>query len=149
MTTSRAWLVDLMHGLGEKTAELDHLEEKYLSSEDYRTPEIKQLMEKLLEARRKGEDLLLRNGKKGNPHFWCDFKHAIKSYTHDIEVFEANPCDQTLELAQMSADILAGTTSLVLGMDFEVCARCFNDMLLTKQLTESKHELGTNRRNAK
>ena len=138
MTTSRAWLVDLIRAIGEKTAQVDHLEEKLFSDKDYDKEGLKQLIEKLLGLRRRQMDLLLRNGEHPNPDFWCDFKHAVKSFTHDVEVYEANLTDETYELMEMSADVLAGTISLFLGMEFATCARCLNDMLLMRQLTKEK-----------
>lgn len=129
--SSRAWLVDLIHSIGEKTALADHLEEKI--GED----DIRDALKSVLTARRKQMDYLLRNAQKANPTYWCAFKHAIKTYTLDVEVYEATLSDEAKEQMVESANILASITSLFLGMEFTDCARCLYDKLLVKQVSES------------
>lgn len=138
MTTSRAWLVDLIRAIGQKTAIVDHLEEMLNSGEDYDPEVITQLIEQNLELRREEMDLLLRNGLKPNLKFWCVFKHSVDSFTHDVEVYEANLTEEARVLMKKSADALAGATSLFLGLEFQTCERCLNDSLLMKQVTEEK-----------
>lgn len=137
MTTSRSWLVDLIKAIGEKTALVDHLEEKLCSGEEYDTKAIEEIIRQTLGLRRSQMDLLLRNGVKPNPHFWCEFKHAVKSFTEDCESYEARLDDETRENMKKSSNILAGITSLFLGMEFEICSRCLYDMMLMEQLEEA------------
>lgn len=138
MTTSRSWLVDLIKAIGEKTALVDHLEEKLCSDIEYNTEAIMQILSSVMSLRREQMDILLQNGEKPNPDFWCEFKHAVKSFTEDSEVFEASPSEPSLEHLKLSANILAGVTSLFLGMEFATCSRCLYDMMLINQLKENK-----------
>lgn len=136
-TTSSSWLVDLIDAIGEKTALVDHLEKKLLSGQ-YDSEALKSLIASTLELRREQMDMLLSNGEAPNPDYWCDFKHAVKSHTKDTEVYEANLTDEAFENMKKSADILAGITSLFLGMKFETCAACLWDKMLVNQLFDKK-----------
>ena len=128
--SSRAWIVDLIHSIGEKTALVDHLEEKIgIDNSD----KIEQIISTVLNLRREQMSLLLSSAKSPNPLFWCDFKHAIKSYTQDVEVYEANLTEETKKNMIASSEVLASITSLFLGMEFETCARCLYDKMLTEQ----------------
>lgn len=135
--SSRAWLVDLIHSIGEKTALTDHLEEK-LHLED--SEHLEKIIDNILDLRRSQMNLLLEQAEKPNPLFWCDFKHAVKSWVHDTEVYEANLTPKTKEQMIKSADNLASITSLFLGMEFETCARCLNDKMLVKQIKSKQEE---------
>lgn len=127
--SSRAYLVDLIHSIGEKTALADHLEEKLENN-----PELEEILKKILDLRRKQMNQLLTNGENPNPEYWCAFKHAIKAWTMDCEVYEAKLDKESLENMIESSNILASMISLFLGMEFETCARCLYDKLLVKQL---------------
>lgn len=124
--TSRAWLVDLIHSIGEKCAMCDHLEE-------LGTPEADKLLKEVLKARRGEQQLLADSVEDPNLEYWCVFKHAAKSFTLASEAYEANPSAKTKGNMVVSADILAGATSLFLGLEFKVCARCLHDALLQQQ----------------
>lgn len=139
--TSSSWLEDLIDSIGEKTAQAQHLERKLQYKDKYDVKTLESLLKPILNLRRKQTDLLLRNGVKPNPDFWCDFKHAVKSYTKDVEAYEANMTPETLENMRESADILAGITSLLLGMEFADCATCLYDRLLINQLQREKNGL--------
>ena len=80
--SSRAYLVDLIHSIGEKTALADHLEEKLEEN-----PDLEELLKKVLELRRKQMNQLLADGENPNPEYWCAFKHAVKAWTMDCEVY--------------------------------------------------------------
>lgn len=124
--TSRAWLVDLIRSIGEKCAMCDHLEE-------IGTPEAEKLLLEALKARRGEMQLLVDSVEDPNTEYWCAFKHAVKSFTMATEAYEANPNPKTKGNMVVSADILAGATALFLGLEFKVCARCVNDILLNKE----------------
>ena len=81
--TSRAWVVDLIRSIGEKTALTDHLEEKMISEP---SDELKALIEQVTALRRKQMNLLLEQAENPNPLYWCDFKHAVKAFTNDVLV---------------------------------------------------------------
>ena len=121
---NRAWLVDLIHSIGEKLALCDHLAEKLDDTKS------KELYLRALEARRSEMQLLVDNSPNPNLEYWCAFKHAVKSYVLAMEVYDAEQNDQTLSVALNSADILAGITSLFLGYEFKVCSRCLLDNML-------------------
>ena len=127
--SSRAYLVDLIHSIGEKTALEDHLIEKLPDH-----PELRELIEKVADLRRSQMNQLLASGEKPNPDWWCAFKHAIKSWTLDCEVYEATLDKESYDNMVKSSNHLAEITSLFLGMEFETCARCLYDKLLVKQL---------------
>lgn len=127
--SSRAYLVDLIHSIGEKTALEDHLIEKLPDH-----PELKELIKKVADLRRSQMNQLLASGEKPNPDWWCAFKHAIKAWTLDCEVYEATLDKESYENMVKSSNHLAEMTSLFLGMEFETCARCLYDKLLVKQL---------------
>lgn len=133
--SSRAYLVDLIRSIGEKTALTDHLEEKMINEP---SDELKALIERVISLRRRQMDTLLSRAENPNPLFWCDFKHAVKAFTNDTEIYEAEPNEETFQQMKDSADILAGVTSLFLGMEFETCARCFYDKILVKQISKNK-----------
>lgn len=128
--TSRAWVVDLIRSIGEKTALTDHLEEKMISEP---SDELKALIEQVTALRRKQMKLLLEQAENPNPLYWCDFKHAVKAFTNDVEVYEATYSDEAFEQMKLSSEILAGITSLFLGMEFQTCARCLYDKILVEQ----------------
>ncbi len=127
--SSRAYLVDLIHSIGEKTALVDHLEEKLPEH-----PELKQVIENVLVLRREQMNQLLSLGEKPNPEYWCAFKHAVKAWTMDCEVYEATLNEESLNNMVKSSNVLAEMITLFLGMEFENCARCLYDKLLVKQL---------------
>lgn len=127
--SSRAYLVDLIHSIGEKTALEDHLIEKLPDH-----PELKELIKKVADLRRSQMNQLLASGEKPNPDWWCAFKHAVKAWTLDCEVYEATLDKESYDNMIKSSNHLAEITSLFLGMEFETCARCLYDKLLVKQL---------------
>lgn len=131
--SSRAYLVDLIRSIGEKTALTDHLEEKLLSNP---SEDLKALIEQTTTLRRKQMNMLLSEAENPNPLFWCDFKHAVKAFTNDVEVYEATYTDEAFEQMKLSSEILAGVTSLFLGMDFQTCARCLYDKLLVEEINK-------------
>ena len=137
--SSRAFLVDMIHSVGEKTALVDHLEEKILAGENVEVNT--KILSEVLSLRREQMSLLLDYAKKPNPTRWCNFKHACKSFTQDVEVYEATLSEESLKIMEGSARILAMETSLFLGLDFEVCARCLYDKLLVEQ-KEKESEKG-------
>lgn len=128
--SSRAYLVDLIRSIGEKTALTDHLEEKLLSNP---SEDLKALIEKITALRRKQMNTLISQAENPDPMFWCDFKHAVKAFTNDVEVYEATYTDEAFEQMKLSSEILAGVTSLFLGMEFQTCARCLYDKLLVEE----------------
>lgn len=137
--TSSSWLVDLIDAIGEKTALVDHLEKKLLSG-NYDPHALKTLIADTLGLRRSQMKVLLKNAEDPNPDYWCDFKHAVKAYTKDVEVWEANLDDESFANMEKSAGILAGVTSLFLGMEFATCAACLWDRMLVNQLMDKNKE---------
>lgn len=131
--SSRAYLVDLIHSIGEKTALVDHLEEKIDNN-----PELQDLIEKILVLRRKQMNQLLSLGENPNPEYWCAFKHAVKAWVMDCEVYEATLTEESKQNMIESSNILASMVSLFLGMEFEDCARCLYDKLLVKQIKQGE-----------
>lgn len=137
--SSRGYLVDAFYSIGEKTAKCSHLIEKIINCEDEEDLKNLQLrLEKTLLVRRKQMSYVLGKAEKPNPEEWCDFKHSLESFTHDREMYEATLDKEALEILKMSAEVLAMDISSVLGMDFEVCARCLNEKLLLKQYEEKQ-----------
>lgn len=132
--SSRAYIVDLIHSIGEKTALVDHLEEKTDSKEAL------SLAKKVSDLRREQMNQLLALGEKPNPEYWCAFKHSIKAWVMDCEVYEATESEESLKNMIESSNILASVISLFLGMEFEDCARCLYDRLLVKQIENTKTE---------
>ena len=131
--SSRAYLVDLIHSIGEKLTLADHLEEELLG-ENENQEDLKAILAEVLNLRREQMSDLLSKGIKPNPHFHCAMKHAIKSFVLDSEVYEATLTDEDFENLKKSADILAMVASKYLGMDeMTTCSRCFADMLLVKE----------------
>lgn len=124
--TSRGWLVDLIHSIGEKLALCDHLAEK-LDDENAR-----QLYELTLEERRREMQLLVDSVDNPNLEYWCGFKHALKSWVLAMEIYDSSSTQENLNVAKYSGDILAGVTALFLGLEFKTCARCLNDQMLEK-----------------
>ena len=133
--SSRAWMVDEIHSVGEKTALCDHLEELI---DDY--PEVGEVLQNVLNLRRKQMQHIADQNENSNPKFWCAFKHAVKAFTLDSEVYEAVMDEETKQNMIESSDILASLISLFLGMDFETCARCIYDRLLLNQVQEGNRE---------
>ena len=137
--SSRAWMVDEIHSIGEKTALADHLEEVI---DEF--PEAQEVLQRLLKLRRKQMQHLADQTENSNPKFWCAFKHAVKAFTLDSEVYEAVMDEETKQNMIESGDILASLISLFLGMDFETCARCVYDRLLLNQVQEGNRESRNN-----
>ena len=133
--SSRAWVVDEIHSIGEKTALCDHLEELI---DDY--PEVEEVLQSVLTLRRKQMQHIAEQNENSNPKFWCAFKHAVKAFTLDSEVYEATLDGVAKQNMIESGDVLASLISLFLGMDFETCARCVYDRLLLKQVQEGNYE---------
>lgn len=125
--TSRAWLVDLIRSIGEKLALCDHLSEKFDDAV------ARKLYLDVLQERRNEMQLLVDSVENPNLEYWCAFKHALKSWVLAIEVYDAKPNSKTLIAVKNTADILAGVTSLFLGLDFKLCERCLYEQLLTKE----------------
>lgn len=124
--SSRAWIVDLAHSIGEKLALCDHLAEK-LDDKD-----AKELYNKVLQERRNEMRLLVKYAPNPNTEWWCGFKHALKSWVLAMEVYDNLPSEEMFNVAQYNADILAGIMSKFLGVEFKICERCLNDLLLAK-----------------
>ena len=133
--SSRAWVVDEIHSIGEKTALCDHLEELIDDC-----PDVGEVLQNVLNLRRKQMQHITDQNENSNPKFWCAFKHAVKAFTLDSEVYEATLDDASKQNMIESGDILASLISLFLGMDFETCARCVYDRLLLKQVQEGNYE---------
>lgn len=131
--SSRAYLVDLIHSIGEKTALADHLEEK-VDKDDFD----EKLIQRILDLRRKQMNQLLSLGEKPNPEYWCAFKHSVKAWVMDCEVYEATMTEESKQNMIESSNILASMISLFLGMEFEDCARCLYDKLLVKQIKQGE-----------
>ena len=133
--TARAYAVDLMQSIGEKAALTSHLEEHLIDGMD-----VSKILVEVLSLRRKQMKDLMELAEKPNPKYWCDFKHAVKAFTLDTEVYEAEQNETNLENMKRSADILAGVTSLFLGLEFASCARCLYDQLLIDIKKKEKEE---------
>ena len=133
--SSRAYLVDLIHSISEKTALVDHLEEKLDKNEPNK--ELEGLIKRILDLRRSQMNQLLECGQNPNPEYWCAFKHAVTMFKQDTEVYEATFSDESRKNMIKSADILASMISLFLGMEFETCARCLYDKMLVEQIESS------------
>ena len=135
--SSRAWVVDLIHSIGEKTALADHLEEKLRSLEDDDKELMKNVQTTLnavITLRREQMSYLLEQADKADPTFHCAEKHAIKSFTLDSEVYEATLDGKAFEQLQKSANILAMVCGMYLGIDeFQPCSRCFADLMMVKE----------------
>ena len=133
--TARAYAVDLIQSIGEKAALTSHLEEHLIDGMD-----VSKILIEVLNLRRKQMKDLMKLAEKPNPKYWCDFKHAVKAFTLDTEVYEAEQNETNLENMKRSADILAGVTSLFLGLEFASCARCLYDQLLIDIKKKEKEE---------
>lgn len=133
--TARAYAVDLIQSIGEKAALTSHLEEHLIDGMD-----VSKILIEVLSLRRKQMKDLMELAEKPNPKYWCDFKHAVKAFTLDTEVYEAEQNETNLENMKRSADILAGVTSLFLGLEFASCARCLYDQLLIDIKKKEKEE---------
>lgn len=133
--TARAYAVDLIQSIGEKAALTSHLEEHLIDGMD-----VSKVLTEVLSLRRKQMKDLMEIAEKPNPKYWCDFKHAVKAFTLDTEVYEAEQNETNLENMKRSADILAGVTSLFLGLEFASCARCLYDQLLIDIKKKEKEE---------
>lgn len=132
MNSSRAWIIDLIHSIGEKLALCDHLAEK-LDDEN-----VRKLYDKIVAERRNEMELLTQYADDPNLEYWCAFKHAVKQWVLASECYDYMPNEKNLNVVKYSADILAGVVSLFLGLEFEDCARCLNDRLLLNQRKEKK-----------
>lgn len=137
MLSSRAWLIDLLHSIGEKLALCDHLAEK-LDDENAR-----ELYFKVLEERRKEMRILANYGENTNLEYWCALKHSLKAWVLAVEVYDSMPNDENLNVVKYNEDILAGVLSLFLGLEFKPCARCLNDILIG---TYNKNSINNNER---
>lgn len=134
--SSRGYLVDMIDSIGEKTALASHIREKILSKIDVENNKV--MLKKVLEARRKQMSRLLNEAERADPHYWCDFKHSVKSWTQDAEVYEATLDERDLEILNDSSEILAMEISSFLGMEFESCAACVFDRLLVHQVEKQR-----------
>lgn len=141
--SSRGYLVDMIESIGEKTAIASHIREKIEAGKDVEKNQ--QMLKAVLALRRKQMSRLLESAEKADPEYWCDFKHAVKSWVNDSEVYEATLNEKDLELMIGSSEILAMAISCFMGMKFETCARCIFDEFLVKQYEEqhnAKIEVG-------
>lgn len=129
--SSRGYLLDLIESIGEKTALASHTREKIESGKDVENN--RAILARTLALRRKQMSYLLSEVEKADPEYWCDFKHAVKSWVQDSEVYEATPNESTEQMMRESSEILAMEISSLLGMEFETCARCVFDRLLVQQ----------------
>lgn len=134
--SSRGFSVDLIHSIGEKTALADHIEELIIADEDVEDNKV--ILENVLKLRREQMSYLLEQGEKPNPKYHCAFKHAVKQFTLDTEVYEATLDETSLEQLKVSANILAMVTSKYLGLEFELCSRCLWDTILVKQIEKQE-----------
>lgn len=134
--SSRGYLVDLIESIGEKTALASHIREKIQAGKDVKNN--RKILEKVLALRREEMSFLMSEVEKPNPDYWCDFKHAVKSWAQDCEVYEATMTEKTEQLMIKSSEILAMEISSILGMEFEVCARCVFDRLLVEQVEKER-----------
>lgn len=138
--TSRAYIVDKIHLIGELLALADHLEEKFIASEDKdERARLQEAIEKVLATRREIMASLMGDGESPDPTFACAFKHACKTFTLESEVYESTHSEEDLERLRNTADILAMATSLYLGIgEFKNCWRCLSEVMLEKQLTKKQ-----------
>ena len=137
--SSRGYLVDMIESIGEKICLTSHIEEKLRACEDEEEKaQLKQMLDSVLELRRKQMSLLLENAEQPDPTYHCIVKHAIGSWWRDIEVWEASNDEKDLEKTIESADLLAMCLSKYLGLEFEVCSRCLWDTMLVKQVEKTK-----------
>lgn len=134
--SSRGFLVDLIDSIGEKTALASHIREKIEAGKDVENN--RQILKKVLKLRREQMSFLLTQAEQPNPDYWCDFKHAVKSWIQDSEVYEATLTEESEALMIKSSEILAMEISLLLGMEFEVCARCLFDRILVNQVEKER-----------
>lgn len=134
--TSRGYLTDLIESIGEDIALTSHIEESLRASDDEEEiNNLKTILEATLTLRRQKMARLLSLGENGNPLKWCAFKHSLGGFVRATEVYEATHSEEDFEIMKNSANLLAMNTSLFLGMEFETCARCLADSMLTKQLS--------------
>lgn len=139
--SNRAWAVDLVHSIGEKTALVDHLEEKLLASDDEEEKEqLKEMIFRVTDLRRSQMSFLLEQAEKPNPLYHCAFKHSLKAFTLDCEVFEADRSDASLSHLEASGEVLAMVMSKYLGMEFETCSRCLHELLLVKEYDKNNNK---------
>ena len=137
--SSRGYLVDMIESIGEKICLTSHIEEKLRACEDEEEKvQLKQMLDSVLELRRKQMSLLLENAERPDPTYHCIVKHAIGSWWRDVEVWEASNDEKDLEKTIESADLLAMCLSKYLGLEFEVCSRCLWDTMLVKQVEKTK-----------
>lgn len=134
--SSRGYLVDLIESIGEKTALASHIREKIEAGKDVENN--REILKKVLALRREQMSYLMSQVDEPNPDYWCDFKHAVKSWIQDSEVYEATLTEETEHLMIKSSEILAMEISSILGMEFEVCARCIFDRLLVNQIEKQQ-----------
>lgn len=131
--TSRGYLWDLIESIGEDIALTSHIEEKLLASEDKEESQnLRQMLEKVLESRRGKMSELLSRGDNPNPMCHCLTKHAIGAYWRQMEVWEATQDQEDLLKLRGDGEILAMALSLYLGLEFQTCQRCLEELLLLK-----------------
>lgn len=121
--SNRAYIIDLIHSIGEKLALADHLAEKLEEQK------IQELYAKVVEERRNEMRLLVKLAPNANLEYWCAFKHALKSWCLALEVYDYAKTEENLNVAQYNEDILAEITCLFLGLEPKPCARCLDDVL--------------------
>ena len=137
--SSRGYLTDMIESIGEKIALASHIEEKIRAIDDEQEKKnLEKVLWQVIDLRREQMNQLLMEAENPNPTYWCQFKHSVGSFIRDVELYEATKSDESFSIMKKSADILAMNTSLFLGMEFEVCARCLADKLLVKQV-EKEH----------
>lgn len=137
--SSRGYLTDMIESIGEKIALASHIEEKIRATDNEQEKKnLEKVLWQVLDLRRQQMSQLLSEAENPNPTYWCQFKHSVGSFMRDVELYEATKSDESFNIMKKSADILAMNTSLFLGMEFEVCARCLADKLLVKQV-EKEH----------
>ena len=133
--SNRGYLVDEIESIGEKICLASHIEEQLRGCEDENEKlELIQILNTTLYLRREQMSNLLRRGDNPNPMYHCAFKHALGGFMKDVEIYEATGKEGDLERCKNSADLLAMVCSKYLGMEFETCARCLADRILTKQV---------------
>ena len=140
--SSRGYLTDMIESIGEKIALTSHIEEKIRSTDDEQEKKnLEKVICQVTDLRREQMNQLLMEAENPNPTYWCQFKHSVGSFIRDVELYVATKSDESFNIMKKSADILAMNTSLFLGMEFEVCARCLADKLLVKQVEKERSDI--------
>lgn len=132
--TSRGWEQDLIESIAEDIALTSHIEERLRSSEnEEEIRNLKLMLEKVLDLRREKMSFLLEQGENPNPLNHCIAKHAIGSFWRQQEVWEARLDERSLGLLKKNSEILAMGISLYLGLEFQTCQRCLEELLMAKE----------------